>query len=291
MCEVLKHSNAPFVARTFATDAKLPELLREAISFNGFCAIEILELCTEFAVPSNELTGKKLEEIAERNRWRLGSFQNKTSRSTYAERHKDSFEQEESARPVAPVRRIKIPRVTPLREPVSILVAGSAGERVQSSASLLCQAAATSGLTVTQKNDNPVTQGSGFSLSELWLSPGEIGFTGIEHPDFVIITSEDGYKEVRGRGWFDNLGQGSTVVLDDSIGADEMDRRIKRLPLRKTFGVKQAALGALTLLATAKRLVDEENLVAQVNDRYGDESSRLMQKVDELQRQFDVKGF
>lgn len=272
ICEILKHSSASFVARAIAADRSLPELLAHAISFPGFAAVEILELCTEFAVPSNALTGDKLKEIARSNNWEIGTIVERRDRESFAQRYQASqrsgeeSKKESTAGPGFPRHRV-------LRRPTSIVLAGSAGERVQSSAALFCQVALEHGLFATQKNDNPVTQGTGFSISELWLSPTPIGYTGIEEPDFIIVTSEDGLRELSNQRWFDSMGNRTRVLIDDSLAVPFESPRIERKPLRSTFGPRMSVLGGLVCLAERHQLVTAESLLDAIRSRYGEQSA------------------
>ncbi len=75
---------------------------------------------------------------------------------------------------------------------VSIILAGSAGEGVQSTAELLAQAAISCGLFVTKKGSYPVTVGVGFSLAEVIISTEEIHYTGITSIDAALVTSVEG---------------------------------------------------------------------------------------------------
>ncbi len=243
---ILKHSNAPFVVRTTVTDPSLTATLKDALSYPGFSAVEVLELCTEYAVPKNELTGRRLGEIAQENGWELG---------TLAKRDSVPFDKKVLAHQAdihdAPAKRVDGKAETsPLKRPVNLVIAGSAGERVQSSATALGQAAAAGGCRVTQKNDNPVTQGSGFSLSEVWVSPGPIGFTGIEVPDVVVAASEDGWMELVRRGTVSAIGPETLVILDESLTPPDTGI-VERLPLRKTVTGANAAMAG-TLLASLR---------------------------------------
>ncbi len=277
ICEILRHSNASWVGRTVATDQQFPVLLAEAIEFPGFAVLEVLELCTEFAVPDNALTGRKLVEIAEQNQWQLGRIQRNDKRRSFAERYRDFSGNGKKEKRGSEGKAKSMPPVT-LRKPLSIVLAGSAGERIQSAASLVCQLALEEGMFVTQKNDNPVTQGTGFSLSELWFSPAPVGYSGIERPDLVVVTSEDGFRQIRNQGWLDRLAPDSVVYLDDSIVTPYPDPRVRRIPFRKSFGAKGAALGALTFLADQKNMIDAKSVYSRVGQRYGQESERLLKK-------------
>lgn len=276
ICTILTASNAPFVARTTALDPSLASLLQQAIAFPGFAAIEILELCTEFAVPMNELTGKKLLAIAKENQWQMGVLRTLHDRLTYAERIKTRETDKPKAEPSI------TPGHAPLTKPVSIVLAGSAGERVQSAATTLCRAAAFSGLFITQKNDNPVTQGSGFSTSELWLSPTPIDFTGIEHPDVVVVTSEDGLRELADQRLFERLCAHSVVYLDETLKDFPQHSPARRKPFRKVFGPEFAALGALTFLARTHNLVAWETLHDLISQRLGTRASAFFEGVAAL---------
>ncbi|MBI3585953.1 MAG: 2-oxoacid:acceptor oxidoreductase family protein [Ignavibacteriales bacterium] len=289
LCEILKNSNASFVVRVEATGKELPSLIQEAIAFPGFAAIEVLELCTEFAVPQNDLDGKKLIEIAERNHWKLGVIKEKDDRPSFSQRYGEHIRQFKRGEQGVEPTKHRASKTLYLHRPVNVVVAGSAGERVQSSASMLCQAAAQDGLHITQKNDNPVTQGSGFSLSELWLSPHEIGFTGIEQPDYVVVTSEDGFRELKSRRSLAQAGKDTKIFLEETIPSEELEGLVIRLPFRKVFGVKQASMGALILLAKIYRLVDEESLRAIVSKRFKEETNDLFDKAHELEKTIDVK--
>lgn len=283
LCEILKNSHAPFVARVSALDPSLSDTLRRAIEFKGFAAVEILELCTEYAVPMNELTGKKLVEVAERNGWTLGQIAASNDRLTFAERvaltqqRPPTFDRDKSA-------NVVISKKPLLKRPVSIILAGSAGERVQSAATTLCQAAIVSGLHVTQKNDNPVTQGSGFSLSEVWLSPKPIGYTGIEKPDFVVVTSEDGLRELKSQRVFGRVGDTSVIYFDESLEWSERPPSVCPLPFRKTFGPSLAAIGALIFVAKRHGLLETAPLQKTLDARLGEYSASVFTKVMGLEQ-------
>ncbi|MCB0589170.1 MAG: hypothetical protein KDD06_28030, partial [Phaeodactylibacter sp.] len=66
---------------------------------------------------------------------------------------------------------------------LGIVIAGSAGGGVQSTARLIANAGILSGLHATMKGEYPITVGTGFSLAEVILSTKEIHYTGLEVPD------------------------------------------------------------------------------------------------------------
>ncbi len=276
LCGILKSSNAPFVARTTAMDSHLPNLIEQAIAFEGFAAIEILELCTEHAVSQNDLTGRRLLEIAHANNWELGVLQELKVRKPYDVRLK-SFPQRDTTKGKASVR---LEREAPVLErPVSIVVAGSAGERVQSSAAVVCEAAIANGLHVTQKNDNPVTQGSGFSLSEIWISPEEVQFTGVEHPDFIIASSPEGLRELISNGTFARATAKTTIYIDTSLSIIDSIGRVVALPFRKSFGAERAALGALAFVVSEHFIIRETTIENILRQRFPDDAENFLHSI------------
>jgi pyruvate/2-oxoacid:ferredoxin oxidoreductase beta subunit/Pyruvate/2-oxoacid:ferredoxin oxidoreductase gamma subunit len=265
---ILKHSNAPFVVRTTVTDPGLTATLKEALTFPGFAAVEVLELCTEYAVPKNELTGRRLGEIAQENGWELG---------TLARREATAFDVKVKRAQADPSPDVSKPASTaaeasPLRRPVNLVIAGSAGERVQSSATALGQAAAAGGCRVTQKNDNPVTQGSGFSLSEVWVSPEPIGFTGIEVPDVVVAASEEGWKELHRRGTVASIGPQTVVILDASLTPPERGM-VLQLPLRTTVTGAYAAMAGTLIAAVHMNVLAEPTVLQLASKRLGEKAN------------------
>jgi Pyruvate/2-oxoacid:ferredoxin oxidoreductase gamma subunit len=138
-----------------------------------------------------------------------------------------------------------------LKRKIGIVVAGTAGERVQSSAHMLVEAAVLSGANATQKNDNPITQGTGFSLSEVVLSRDEIHYTGIDIPDVLIVTSEDGVSELKSQGVFQKTGDHTLLVIDDSLEIPKCAGKIARQPLRRKYSPSGAAFAGILFAVKA----------------------------------------
>lgn len=209
---LLSSANAPFLARCFAQDKNLKDIIKEAISFKGFSLIEIIEICTGYGARFNKLDLKILEEILQREGKRKGIIKK--------EERKYIFEKKEVLKEIT-LSFIQKSYEPLLKRDFSILIAGSAGEGVQFSGEILAKSAISSGFYVTQKNDNPITVSSGFSTSELIFSQEEINYTGIEKPDFVIITSIDGFLRIK-----DKLKKWDTkIISDESVEEVQGEKR------------------------------------------------------------------
>ncbi len=279
MEEVLAGCHGGFFARQIATDRDLAGVIAEAIEFPGFALVEILELCTGFGVPLNDLDGKALRSMAEADGKRLGVRVRRTDRRPYHVLYRERFPSRAGAPPAAPETPA---RVFPhgLDRPLGVVVAGSAGERVQTAAAVLARAAVLSGLHCIQKNDYPVTVGSGFSLSEVKLSPEPILYTGIDEPDAVLIVSADGLREIKGRRDLDRLRPGGLVIVDESLAGDLPPARALALPLRRALSADTAALGAVACLVARTGALARDALLAAVDALGGKDAGALRAAVE-----------
>jgi pyruvate/2-oxoacid:ferredoxin oxidoreductase beta subunit len=261
ICRVMVDCGAEFVARSLATDRQLGAVITSAIKHPGFALVEIVELCTEHAIEKDSLTGKSLERIVKSQNQQLGILTGNGTRTEFAARYADKYPpqtREASGEEifVTPLFR------SSLAKQVGIVIAGSAGERVQSSARKLCEGAMHSGLTCTQKNDNPVTQGSGFSISEVIISPNEILYTGIDVPDVVIAVSEDGLQELEEKQIVAHLTPASVLILDSELNEPTTSAQTFTYPFRKEYGAEKAAARAVEFYLRLSSLFSVDSLTA-----------------------------
>jgi 2-oxoglutarate/2-oxoacid ferredoxin oxidoreductase subunit beta len=265
LAKLLIASRAPFVARKLATDRDLAETIARAITHPGFAVVEVLELCTAYATRWNPLTGAQLKNIADAAGYELGILREEP-RPTFAATYNRQV-------PSAPATPIVVSELTsPLDRPLGLVLAGTAGERVQTAASLLASAGMRAGLHATQKNDNPVTQGTGFSISELILSAEEILFTGIEKPDALLIVSDDGARELERNRVFADADETTLVLSDDRIALPGLPCRVLRFPFRRLAGPKLAATAAVLAWLNITGVVPLEAFWAALEARFGSQT-------------------
>jgi hypothetical protein len=258
------------LARQFATDNNLGAVIAEAIAFPGFALVEILETCTGYGALKNKATGNALREVISRQGYSIGRIEAQQERPAFGELYRREMESRpprkpreeiprlavkgdiaQSLHPENPDARFQIPDSKKLH----IVIAGTAGERVQSSAALLCRAALSAGLYSTQKNDNPVTQGSGFSLSEICLSPQPIEYTGMESADIVIAVSQDGLNELEANGTLAQLTPRTLLLVDAELEISSPTGLLFRQPFRRKATPKRAALAAIAFWLDMEPLV------------------------------------
>lgn len=274
MMGILRASGAGHLGRYLATDPHLPERLLAAIQHPGFAVVEVLELCTAFGVKWNAMNARKLRELAEATGEPLGEVPTSGStRPPFATAWRRTA-------PSTAGPGLRVVEAGPggdelgLAGPLRMIVAGTAGEGVQSAASLCAQSAVELGLYATRKNDNLVTQGTGYSLSELVLSPTRIHHTGIEAPDLLLVTSADGLRRTSGE--LRRMGEGGLALVDASLeGLPETRAGLARLPLRAELGPRNAALGALGFALARTRALPVERLAGEARRVFKDEAAGL----------------
>ncbi len=280
ICKVVDSCKAGFTARKISTDKDLPQVFADAISFDGFSLVEVLELCTEHATVKNDLKGNALADVAKKNEHELGNLKNDSSRKEFGKAYLEKFHSQEREFNLFS-KFIEQEYDYYLKDKLQIIVAGSAGEKVQSSAGMLCQSAVKCGLFVTQKNDNPVTQGTGFSLSEVIISPHEIYFTAADSPDAVIIVSEDGLKECRRQKIFERVSDKTFFVIDESIELPFESNKVIKKNFRKICTPSKAAICAVEMLVEKLNPFPIQALKTTFKNKYGDDLESIFARLHE----------
>jgi 2-oxoglutarate ferredoxin oxidoreductase subunit beta len=286
ICGLMVGSNAGFVARKLATDHDLGDTIADAIAHPGFSLVEVVELCTEFGARRNQLSGTVLKGIVESHGQRLGLLTTRAGRGEFGGVYRKKFPPDgEKAGGRGDGFILRKYRST-LGRRIGIVIGGSAGEKVQSAAATFCEGAAMSGLYSSQKNDNPVTQGTGFSLAEVCVAPAEIDYTGIDSPDAVIVTSEAGARQLVSGNVFGRCRPDTIIVCDTEIGIPDSPGEIVRIPLRKTFSPARAALGALAVVLEKLELYPSEAFFEGIRLRDAD----LAGVIEKKSRSFTGSG-
>lgn len=280
ICKVVDSCKAGFTARKISSDKDLTQVFADAISFDGFSLVEVLELCTEHATEKNQLKGNSLAEVAKKNEHELGLLKNDPSRVEFGKAYSQKFLSSNKELNLFS-KFIEKEFSHSLKTKLEIVVAGSAGEKVQSSAGMLCQSAVKCGLYVTQKNDNPVTQGSGFSLSEVIISPDEIFYTAVDNPDAVIIVSEDGLKECKRQKVFEKSSEKTIFVIDEAVQLPIESDKVIRKNFRKICTPSKAVIGAILLMIERINPFAVDVSKNLFKNRYGEEIENIFAKLHE----------
>lgn len=277
ICAMMKSCGAEYVTRISATDKNLSTVIADAIAHPGFALVEIIELCTEFAVGKNKIDGKTLQSMAAG--YGVETLPKEFKRKEFCEEYKSKV----LARPAKTKDdAVSQQYISSLRGAKRWVIAGTAGEKVQLSSYLLMRAAILCGLHSTQKNDNPVTQGSGFSLSEVVMSSEEIHFTGITVPDVVIIASPEGLKEVRVNGTLSRCDESTVIVMDDSLPAIDTPAECFKIPLRTLCTPLRATTSAVAAVIAREHIIPLEAMMHSIRMHVGEKAVLYQQDVEKL---------
>jgi pyruvate/2-oxoacid:ferredoxin oxidoreductase beta subunit len=245
LCGTVVAAGAPWTYRATQFDKDLPDVIVKAIQQPGFAMLDIWELCTAYYQPSNELSKTGLMSLLESYDFKLGLLADKP-RKEYSERYWDSYEAGKKSIREKPAIEAKFSSSVPRQ--TGIIIAGSAGQKVQSTASLFAQGAMFSGLNATQKNDYPITVMTGHSLTEIIVSPDTIEYTGIELPDYMVIFSEDGLKKVGAR--IAELPETCSVYADEALELPATKAKVQRYPFtRVSKKIDRLSIGVIALSA------------------------------------------
>lgn len=262
LVEMMKASHAGYLSRKLATDPDLDDAILEAINYPGFALVEIIELCTGYATKWNKMSKDDVHNILEgMNCKQLGVLENNTKRRNYSDLYKDSFPKKTVEHKV---KSIDVTAQKKLDKPVSLVVAGTAGEGVQFASQMFLQSAVSNGMNAMQKNDNPVTIGTGFSISELNVSSEEIYYSGIDVPDYILVTSIDGLNKAMN--FIKAASKDTLLLIDDSLELPETKAQIIKKPFRANAKNKKlgniVALGCLLNHFTDITVADFEKIIS-----------------------------
>ncbi len=213
ICQTVAVNGASFTARTLSFDKGLPDLIAEAIQNEGFSLVDIWELCTAYYVPNNRFNKSLLESTLDELHLQRGIIQ-KAPRAEYSRAYRDLVE-DQAGKTAMATHTIAQKYPSALDRRVGMVVAGAAGKKINSAATLFCHGAVLSGLWATQRNDYPVTVKSGHSIAEVILSPKEIGYTGISKPDILLVLFKEGLGSVKEQ--LENMAEADIVYANSDL--------------------------------------------------------------------------
>ncbi len=267
LCALTHTAGASFASRV-AGIGDISGSLQEAFDIKGFSLIEVMEICPSYGTRFNPK--RKLREIIESSGKLPGIWKNDRMPFSASGETKCASLFDE-LRPVTPDFSSR------LDKPFSLVISGSAGEGVQLAANLLSAAVVRSGCQVTQKGSYPVTVGVGFSTAELVISPQPIRYHGIDVPDIVVVTSEDGLAHCKRR--IERMEKGM-VFIDSSLESPRTGARLNRHDFR-SIGARTACLYALLRFSADTGMIAADALFQTVEES-GIREKIPLEKIREL---------
>ena len=270
---VLAAAGAAFVTRASAYRKDLPALLEEALRFKGFSAVDIWGVCPGRYLRGNKLTPQLLDQaLAQYTPMRGPVAENQ--RPEYGANYRAVA----AGLPAAPAPvEITVRCAPPRTERHEVLLLGAAGQRIRTAGEVLCLAGMTAGLNVSQKNDHGITVMTGPSVSEVFLSPEEIDFSGIATPSLVVALAAEGVA--RCQAVFGRLDSSALVLAAAELEIPATRARV--LPLDfKTLGIAKSdrALAALAVLAGRNQVLSRDMLAAALALRFDPRAAAALRK-------------
>jgi 2-oxoglutarate/2-oxoacid ferredoxin oxidoreductase subunit beta len=225
--------------------------MADAMAYDGFSLLDIWELCTAHYAANNRLGRKDLVASLDRLGMQAGLIRYR-ERPEYAK----GLRAQGSAlagQPVLPVHEVEPRFSARLERHYHLVIAGSAGFRVRSTARLVGQASVLSGLWVAQTDDYPTTVHSGHSVSNLFLSPEDSCAAGAARPDALVLLSREGLGKVRQH--LAGMGASSLVVTVPELSDLETTaRKVVVDPFQAGAGLGRNGISLLVTAATLRLL-------------------------------------
>lgn len=255
VCRVAASAGAAYVQRCSSYAKNLSKEIENAVRFHGFSVLDIWGICPGRYTKRNRLTPKIIEETLAK----MPPIKNplpENLRKEYGRQYRElAAEQPPVSFPVKIQARFTPPE--PGRK--SVVILGSAGQRIITAGEILCMAGLFAGLRTTQKNEYNITVLRGPSITEVILSPKDIGYTGIEQPDVVLALSREGVE--RRRHIFESLDERDLIIRAEEINLPPTKAEIQNMDF-KSLRIKppDRALAALSLLAKQNRVLHPDML-------------------------------
>lgn len=263
ICEVATAAGANYVRRIYGI-GDFSDAIAEAISRKGFSLIEVMEICPSYGVKANP--GIKLKEVSEN----AGLFA-----KVYADRERSLYipETKTNTRSLIDTDNLIDQKFeVGLDSPKTIMIAGSAGEGVQAAAEFLAKTAIVCGFSSTKKGSYPVTVGIGFSAALIIVSPEEIIYTGFEHPDILLVSSEDGLNYAKKT--IVSMPETSVIYVHSELEIPATKAQVVKMDFRTDVLARNISMYSLYCMLKHQPFVPAEALISTV------ENSKLSEKTD-----------
>ncbi len=270
ICGLVTAAGASYVSRITGI-GDISDQLAEAFSRDGFSLVEVMEICTSYGVKSNP--GMKLKALIEEAGIEIKVYTDnepKVYQTNEKENAPTLFD------PKLEIEKEFTPRLV---RPVRLFLSGTAGEGVQSGASLFVKAGMRCGLEVTKKGSYPVTVGVGFSAANLILSAEPILYTGAPRPDVIIVTSEDGLKFAHKL--INKATEETLLIIDSTLELPDTKAKVIVHHFREHFGGRNAILTALYEYVRQSEIIPMEALHKQFMGSHMATSEKLVKLIEE----------
>ena len=263
LCQVASCAGAAYVFRCSAYRKDLAQKIARAVGFEGFAVLDIWGVCPGRYTKQNRLTPQSIDAALAKLPAAQGPVP-ENARSEYGRLYRELAAKQ---KPPAPAPRIRAVFDSPEKGRQEVVILGSAGHRIITAGEILGLAGLSAGLWATQKNEYDITVLRGPSISEIILSPQEIGYTGIDRPTVVLALSQEGVD--RRKHLFDQLDRNALVVRDQGVNLPPCQARLHPVDFKRQ-GIKapDRALAALAVMAKINTVINQNMLQSALAYRF-----------------------
>jgi Pyruvate/2-oxoacid:ferredoxin oxidoreductase gamma subunit len=132
---------------------------------------------------------------------------------------------------------------------------------------ILCLAAMSSGLYVSQKNDYPITVLRGHSIAELVFDTEPIGYTGMVNPKVIICAAQEGVD--RRKALFKTLSKNSLVLKWAGFDIPPTEAKVSCFAVSEVKVKKtQVGMALSAMLAQRNIIISVSMLEYAITTRY-----------------------
>lgn len=262
--QVARSAGATYVTRCSSYGKNLPEEIEKAIRHEGFSVLDVWGICTGRYIKQNKLTPQMIEEKLHA----LPPIQGLVEENARKEYGRHYREVAATLKPVSPPAKIEKTFDPPEKGRQEVIILGSAGQRIITAGEVLCLAGLTGGMEVAQKNEYNITVLRGPSISEVILSPEQIGYTGIDRPHVVLALAEEGVQ--RRKPLFRGLDENTLIIQVQGVDLPPTRARVHRVDFKgQKIKSTDWAIAALSVLAKLNKVITLKMLRAALSNRFG----------------------
>jgi len=269
-------AGAPFVARASAYQKSLPELLEEAIRFEGFSVVDVWGVCPGRFLRRNKLTPNMIESSLKELDPLTGPVP-QNIRPEYQQNYRETAGEQKTASFPKKIET-KFKPLTSTRQEIVIL--GSAGQRILTAGEILGIAGLSAGMNASQKNEYNITVMTGPSITELILSLEKIDYTGLVKPAVIIALAEEGVN--RRKKLFSEADEETLIIQAAGIQIPPTKGNVVLFD-HKSMGIKKSdwALAALAVMSKTEKIITPQMLQEAIAYRF---RGKTLDSVNELVR-------
>jgi len=261
VCKVAIASGASFVTRCSGYINDLPNKIEDAINHKGFSIVDIWGICPGRFTKRNILTPKIIEEKLAALTKTEGVVRENT-RKEYMTHYKEVIS---SIKPFNIVKEIKSGLKAPEVGTHSIMILGSAGQRIITAGEILCYSGLKAGLFAALKSDYNITVLRGHSIAEVVLSDRKILYTGSRKPSIILALDSEGIK--RKMSLFKTLNKDTLIICSKDSEIPDNKAQIFRVDFKELkIRSNERALASLAVMAKYNRVISYDMLVTSLKE-------------------------